>query len=62
MLGAISVRNHMGIVSVAARFRDRLAIGFDFKIVQFRRSCRGHCLHAGVTSTTNDLDGSQSQS
>lgn len=57
VLGTISVRNHLGVVSVATRFLDRLNVGFNFKIVQFRQSCRGLCLDAGVTATTYAVDG-----
>lgn len=57
VLGTISVRNHLGVVSVATRFLDRLNVGFNFKLVQFRQSCRGLCLDAGVTATTYAVDG-----
>ncbi len=57
VLGTISVRNHLGIVSVATRFWNRVNVGFNFKVVQFRQSCRGQCLDAGVTATTYAVDG-----
>ena len=56
VLGTISVRNHLGVVSVATRVWERLNLGFNFKIVQFRQSCRGQCLDAGVTATTYAVD------
>jgi hypothetical protein len=56
VLGTISVRNHLAVVSVATRFLDRLNVGFNFKVVQFRLSCRGLCLDAGVTATTYAVD------
>ena len=56
VLGTISVRNHLGVISVATRFWDRLNLGFNFKIVQFRQTCRGQCLDAGVTATTYAVD------
>lgn len=56
VLGTITVRNHLGVASVATRVLDRLNIGFNFKVVQFRQSCRGQCLDAGVTATTYAVD------
>lgn len=56
VLGTITVRNHLGVASVATRVFDRLNIGFNFKVVQFRQSCRGQCLDAGVTATTYAVD------
>ena len=56
ILGTITVRNHLGVASVATRVFDRLNIGFNFKVVQFRQSCRGQCLDAGVTATTYAVD------
>ena len=56
VLGSISVRNHLGVFSAATRFWNRLNVGFNFKFVQFRQSCRGQCLDAGVTATTYAVD------
>jgi hypothetical protein len=56
VLGTISVRNHLGVVSVATRVWSRLNLGFNFKMVQFRQSCRGQCLDPGVTATTYAVD------
>lgn len=56
VLGTISVRNHLGVFSAATQFWDRLNVGFNFKVVQFRQSCRGQCLDAGVTATTYAVD------
>lgn len=55
-LGTISSRNHLGIVSAAAQLADRVRLGVNFKIVQFRRSCRGLCTDAGTTATTYAFD------
>lgn len=55
--GTISFRDHLGIVSVATRFFDRVNLGFNFKVLQFRESCRGQCLDAGVTATSYAVDG-----
>jgi len=56
VLGTISVRNHLGVASVATRVWSRLNLGFNFKMVQFRQSCRGQCLDPGVTATTYAVD------
>ncbi len=56
VLGTISVRNHLGVFSAATKIWDRLNVGFNFKVVQFRQSCRGQCLNAGVTATTYAVD------
>lgn len=56
VLGTVSVRNHLGILSAAARLLDGLDAGVNLKIVQFRLSCRGICLDAGTTATTYAFD------
>jgi hypothetical protein len=56
VLGTISFRNHLAVASVATRFIDRVNVGVNFKVVQFRQSCRGLCLDAGVTATTYAVD------
>ncbi|GMV08238.1 MAG: hypothetical protein AMXMBFR53_45130 [Gemmatimonadota bacterium] len=56
VLGTVSVRNHLGIVSAAARFLSRLDAGVNLKLVQFRLSCRGICPDAGTTATTYAVD------
>jgi hypothetical protein len=56
VIGTVSYRNHLGVVSVATRFIDRVNVGFNFKVVQFRESCRGLCLNSGVTATTYAVD------
>ncbi|HSW31657.1 MAG TPA: PorV/PorQ family protein [Longimicrobiales bacterium] len=56
VLGTISVRNHLGVVSAAARLLGRLDAGVNFKVVQFRLSCRGICPDAGTTATTYAMD------
>ena len=54
--GTISVRNHLGVISAASSPVPRLNIGLNFKIVQFRLSCRGDCQDAGSTATTYAFD------
>lgn len=56
VLGTISVRNHLGVFSAATRVWDRVNLGVNLKVVQFRQSCRGQCLDAGVTATTYAVD------
>lgn len=56
VLGTISVRNHLGVVSAAARFLSRLDVGVNFKVIQFRLSCRGICQDGGTTATTYAVD------
>jgi len=56
-LGTVSVRNHLGVVSAAARLADGLSFGTSFKVVQFRLSCRGSaCPDRGTTATTYAFD------
>jgi len=55
-LGSISVRNHLGVVSAAAQLFAQVRLGVNFKVVQFRRSCRGICSDAGTTATTYAFD------
>jgi hypothetical protein len=56
-LGTISVRNHLGVISAAAHLLERVTAGVNFKIVQFRLSCRGSsCGDQGTTATTYAFD------
>lgn len=56
VLGTVSFRNHLGVVSLATRFWERLSVGLNLKLIQSRLSCRGQCLDAGVTATTFAVD------
>ena len=57
VLGTVSVRNHLGVVSGAARLATRLSLGVSFKVIQFRLSCRGSsCPDRGTTATTYAFD------
>lgn len=56
VLGTVSVRNHLGVVSAAARIFGWLDGGLNVKVVQFRLSCRGICPDAGTTATTYAVD------
>jgi len=57
VLGTVSVRNHLGVVSAAARLDEGFSLGTSFKVVQFRLSCRGSaCPDRGTTATTYAFD------
>ncbi len=56
-LGTLTVRNHLGVVTAATRLLDRVNAGVNFKIVQFRTSCRGSdCPDVGTTATSYAID------
>ena len=56
-LGTLTVRNHLGVVSAAARLVPWVSTGVSFKVVQFRTSCRGtFCPDVGTTATTYAVD------
>ncbi len=62
LLGTISLRSHLGVVSFATTLFRGLAAGLNFKVLHFRESCRGQCFDAGVSATTYAVDvGLQSQ-
>ena len=46
-LGTLTVRNHLGVVSAAARLLDWVNAGVNFKVVQFRTACRGTACRSG---------------
>ncbi len=54
--GTITIRNHLGVLSAATRLLGALDAGVNFKVVQFRLSCRGLCPDAGTTATTYAID------
>jgi hypothetical protein len=56
ILGTVSVRNHLGVISAASKILDRVSLGVNFKAVQFRFSCKGICPDAGTTATTYAVD------
>lgn len=56
LTGTISIRNHLAVVSTAARLLPGLDVGANFKLVQEHLSCRGMCLGFGSTSTTFAVD------
>ena len=56
VIGTLTGRNHLGVVTLATRFWDRLNAGMNLKLVQARFTCRGQCTDAGVTATTFAVD------
>lgn len=56
VLGTVSFRDHLGIVSFATQVLPWLDTGVNFKVFQTRAACRGQCTDSGVTGTTYFLD------
>ncbi len=56
VLGTVSFRDHLGIVSFATQLLSWLDTGLNFKVFQTRANCRGQCTDSGVTGTTYFLD------
>jgi hypothetical protein len=56
VIGTLTSRNHLGILSLASRFRNLISVGANLKIVRFQFTCRGLCEGAGVSDTWLALD------
>jgi len=56
VLGTVSLRDHLGIVSFASQVLPWLDTGLNFKVYQTRLTCQGQCTDSGVTGTTYFLD------
>lgn len=56
ILGSLSFRDHLGIVSFATQILPRLDGGVNFKVFSTRATCRGLCSTSGVSGTTYSLD------
>jgi hypothetical protein len=56
VLGTVSFRDHLGIVSFASQILPWLDTGLNFKVFQTRASCQGQCTTSGPTGTTYLLD------
>lgn len=54
--GTEFLRNHIAVVSGAARFLDRVDAGVNLKLVRFRRSCRGACFNPATSAGTVAVD------
>lgn len=57
VLGTVSFRDHLAVLSFATGVLTGLDAGVNFKMVQSRVICRGDCSEAGVTGTTYAVDG-----
>lgn len=56
VLGSITIRQHLAILSAARELTPWLQGGVNFKFVQFRQGCRGQCPDGGVRATTYASD------
>lgn len=56
VIGTLTGRNHLGVVSLAARLQDLVSLGVNVKLVRFQFSCRGQCQDAGVSATSVATD------
>ncbi len=56
ILGTVSFRDHLGIVSFATQILSWLDAGVNFKVFSTRATCRGQCSSSGVSGTTYLLD------
>jgi hypothetical protein len=56
VLGSVSFRDHLAVISFGLQVLPRLDTGLNFKVFQSRITCRGQCTDAGVTGTTYALD------
>lgn len=56
ILGTVSFRDHLGIVSFATRALPTLDVGLNFKVFQSKVTCRGQCADAGVSGRTFAID------
>ncbi|MBT8396545.1 MAG: PorV/PorQ family protein [Gemmatimonadetes bacterium] len=56
VLGSVSFRDHLAVVSFGLQILPRMDTGLNFKVFQSRITCRGQCTDAGVTGTTYALD------
>lgn len=55
VLGTVSFRYHVAVLSAATDLASPLLLGFNLKLIRQRVSCRGQC-NAGVTATTPAFD------
>lgn len=56
VLGSVSFRDHLAIVSFGLQVLPWVDAGLNFKVFQSRITCRGQCTDAGVTGTAYALD------
>ena len=56
VIGTLTGRNHLGVVSLATTVRRLVALGVNVKLVRFQFTCRGMCNDAGVSATSLAFD------
>lgn len=56
LLGRVSFRDHLVVISAAAPLASGLAVGTSFKVVRSGHSCRGSCGDVGASSTGYAVD------
>lgn len=56
LVGSISVRNHLAVISAAAQLIPGVDVGVNFKVLQFRLGCRGACGGMETSSTGYAVD------
>lgn len=56
LIGSISVRNHLAVISAAAQVLPGVDFGVNFKVIQFRLGCRGACGGIEISSTGYAVD------
>lgn len=56
LLGTVTFRDHVLVLSAAASAGRGLDLGASFKVIQARRSCRGNCGDVGSSSTGYAVD------
>ena len=56
LLGTLSFRHHLGVISAAAHLFGGLDAGVNFKVIQFRYTCRGFCDTGGTVATDYAVD------
>lgn len=54
--GALSLRHHLGVLSLGTRILPGLSAGVNYKLYQFRVGCRGLCGGEETASTVQALD------
>jgi hypothetical protein len=56
VIGTLTGRNHLGVVSIATHLGGLLAVGANLKLVRFQLTCRGQCNDAGVSASSVSVD------
>lgn len=56
VIGTLTGRNHLAVLSLAAPLGGVLRVGANAKLVRFQLTCRGQCADAGVSASAVALD------